>query len=169
MSIKNGYFSKYFELSRGIRQGCPISALFFILVAEVMAIKIRNDEKVCGIKFRNIEYKICQLADDTTIFVKDTDSIIQLLSVMKKFQNCSGLKINVEKTEVIPVGIYKFKNKTLPKEISRIKINHGSFKTLGIWFSYNSKENVELTFEVKLKKNGNNIEHLEKKKPLIKG
>ena len=57
-----------------------------------MAIKIRNNEKVCGIKFRNIEYKICQLADDTTIFVKDTDSIIQLLSVMKKFQNCSGLK-----------------------------------------------------------------------------
>ena len=107
----NGYFSKYFELSRGIRQGCPISALLFILVAEVMAIKIRNDEKVCGIKFRNIEYKICQLADDTTIFVKDTDSIMQLLSVMKKFQNCSGLKINVEKTEVIPVGIYKFKNK----------------------------------------------------------
>ena len=117
-----------------------------------MAIKIRNDEKVCGIKFRNIEYKICQLADDTTIFVKDTDSIIQLLSVMKKIQNCSGLKINVEKTEVIPVGIYKFKNKALPKEISRIKINHGSFKTLGIWFSYNSKENVELNFEVKLKK-----------------
>ena len=117
-----------------------------------MAIKIRNDEKVCGIKFRNIEYKICRLADDTTIFVKDTDSIIQLLSVLKKFQNCSGLKINVEKTEVIPVGIYKFKNKTLPKEISRIKINHGSFKTLGIWFSYNSKENVELNFEVKLKK-----------------
>ena len=112
----NGYFSKYFELSRGIRQGCPISSLLFILVAEVMAIKIRNDEKVCGIKFRNIEYKICQLADDTTIFVKDTDSIIQLLSVMKKFQNCSGLKINVEKTEVIPVGIYKFKNKALPKE-----------------------------------------------------
>ena len=101
----NGYFSKYFELSRGIRQGCPISALLFILVAEVMAIKIRNNEKVCGIKFRNIEYKICQLADDTTIFVKDTDSIIQLLSVMKKFQNCSGLKINVEKTEIIPVGI----------------------------------------------------------------
>ena len=165
----NGYFSKYFELSRGIRQGCPISALLFILVVEVMAIKIRHDEKVCGIKFRNIEYKICQLADDTTIFVKDTDSIIQLLSVMKKFQNCSGLKINVEKTEVIPVGIYKFKNKALPKEISRIKINHGSFKTLGIWFSYNSKENVELNFEVKLKKNGNNIEHLEKKKPLIKG
>ena len=106
----NGYFSKYFELSTGIRQGCLISALLFILVAEVMAIKIRNDEKVCGIKFRNIEYKICQLADDTRIFVKDTDSIIQLLSVMKKFQNCSGLKINVEKTEVISVGIYKFKN-----------------------------------------------------------
>ena len=38
----NGHYSDYFELSRSIRQGCPISALLFILVAEMLAIKIRN-------------------------------------------------------------------------------------------------------------------------------
>ena len=31
----NGYLSPYFKLSRGIRQGCPISALLFLLVVEV--------------------------------------------------------------------------------------------------------------------------------------
>ena len=31
----NGFYSNYFKLSRGIRQGCPISALLFLLVAEV--------------------------------------------------------------------------------------------------------------------------------------
>ena len=48
-TTNNGYFSKYFELSRGIRQGCPISVLLFLLVAEVMANKIRTDQKVKGI------------------------------------------------------------------------------------------------------------------------
>ena len=38
----NGYISNYFTLTRGIRQGCPISALFFILVAEILAVNIRQ-------------------------------------------------------------------------------------------------------------------------------
>ena len=31
----NGYTSSFFKLSRGIRQGCPISALLFLLVVEI--------------------------------------------------------------------------------------------------------------------------------------
>ena len=61
----NGYFS---ELGRGIRQGCPISALLFILLAEVMAIHIRNNGKIKGINVGKQIYKISQLADDTTLF-----------------------------------------------------------------------------------------------------
>ena len=39
----NGYLSQPFNLSRGVRQGCPISALLFILVAEILAIQIREN------------------------------------------------------------------------------------------------------------------------------
>ena len=97
----NGYFSEYFELGRGIRQGCPISALLFILVAEVLAIHIRNKGKIKGINVKKQIYKICQLADDTTLFLEDIESLRE---------NCSGLKINLDKTEVIPVGICKRKD-----------------------------------------------------------
>ena len=38
----NGWFSDDFSLSRAIRQGCPVSALVFILVVEVMALAKRN-------------------------------------------------------------------------------------------------------------------------------
>ena len=41
----NGYYSKRFKLSRSIRQGCPISALLFLLVAEIIAIHIRAEKK----------------------------------------------------------------------------------------------------------------------------
>ena len=37
-TINNGYFSRNFTLGRGIRQGCPLSALLFILVAEILSI-----------------------------------------------------------------------------------------------------------------------------------
>ena len=42
----NGYYSQFFNITRGIRQGCPISALLFILVVEIMAIHIRNDKNI---------------------------------------------------------------------------------------------------------------------------
>ena len=45
-----GFFSDFFKLTRSIRQGCPISALLFLLVAEVLAIDIRNDTNIKGIK-----------------------------------------------------------------------------------------------------------------------
>ena len=64
----NGYLSEYFHLGRGIRQGYPKSALLFILVAEALAVNIRNSKIISGIMINKEEYKICQLADDATFF-----------------------------------------------------------------------------------------------------
>ena len=71
----NGFCSNYFKLSRGIRQGCPISALLFLLVAEVIAIHIRNNADIKGIIVGNTEIKIKMLADDTTLLLQDLSSV----------------------------------------------------------------------------------------------
>ena len=115
----NGYFSEYFELGRGIKQGCPISALLFILVAEVLAIHIQNNGKIKGINVGKQIYKICQLADDTTLFLEDIESLRETILQLQKFQNCSGLKINLDKTEVIPVGTCKKGHKTPEKLVTK--------------------------------------------------
>ena len=148
----NGYFSKSFKLSRGIRQGCPISALLFIIVAEIMALKIREDKNIMGIKVEQQELKLCQLADDTTIFVKDLKSTVELVRLLEKFHQCSGLKLNMEKTEAIPIGPNRLASITLPYSIRKIKINNSSFKTLGVWFSHDQNEACKLNFEDKLNK-----------------
>ena len=40
----------YIELQRSVRQGCSMSALLFILVMEILAIKIKNDNSITGIR-----------------------------------------------------------------------------------------------------------------------
>jgi exonuclease III len=100
----NGHAGEGFVTTRGIRQGCPISALLFILVAEVMSISIRAKDNIHGLKLNNVTMKISQMADDTTIFVKDTASVKNVLDLLNHFANCAGLKLNKEKTQAIQLG-----------------------------------------------------------------
>lgn len=53
-------------MERGIRQGCPISALLYRFVAEVLAIKIKSDPNIKGIKLNANEIKSIQHADNLT-------------------------------------------------------------------------------------------------------
>ena len=39
----NGFVSSFFDLSRGIRQGCPISTVLYVLVSETLAEAVRAD------------------------------------------------------------------------------------------------------------------------------
>ena len=100
----NGYISNFFTLSRGIRQGCPISALLFILVAEILAINIRCDINIKGTTVDGKTFKIGQLADDTTLFLSDVESLRQAINKFNNFGTLSGLKINLDKTEIVSLS-----------------------------------------------------------------
>ena len=102
--LNNGFTSNYFPLKRGVRQGCPLSALLFITVVEVLADAIRKNKHVKGITVNGFESKITQLADDTTLFLKDIRSLQICLNLIQMFFQASGLKLNQTKTEVLCVG-----------------------------------------------------------------
>ena len=75
----NGYLSENIHPSRGVKQGCPISAMLFILIVETLAISIRNNKNIEGIQInhngKKIDIKITQYADDTVIILKNIDMI----------------------------------------------------------------------------------------------
>ena len=52
-----------------------MSALLFLLVAEVLAIQIRDTKDIKGIKINEIEQRIGLMADDTTLFLADLHSL----------------------------------------------------------------------------------------------
>ena len=53
--ILNGEKLKAFPLRSGRRQGCPLSTLLFNVVLEVLAIAIREEKEIKGIKIENEE------------------------------------------------------------------------------------------------------------------
>ena len=124
-----------------------------ILVAEIIAIRIRTNTGIKGIKYKELEIKISLMADDTTMFVTDLQSLEKAIEEFKKFQKCSGLKLNIEKNEIIPLlGTLRNKlNKThLPQSLMNIQIKEGPFKALGVWFSNDEKEITDLNYTERL-------------------
>ena len=79
-------------MRRGVRQGCPLSALLYILVAEVLGMEIRLNKNIKGYKYGNNEHKILQYADDTNICVTDFPSMYEGFDVLKIYEAASGAK-----------------------------------------------------------------------------
>ena len=126
----NGYISSEFKLQRGIRQGCPLSPLLFVLAVELLALKIRQEKSIKGIKVVDTFTKIRQYADDTTFLLKDAIDFREVLSRLKEFTVFSGLKINKTKSKAICPGNRNLYGMSL----------HGiemceEIKLLGVYFS----------------------------------
>jgi hypothetical protein len=67
----NGEKSDSFCVTRGVRQGCPLSPLLYVLMAETVACAIRADPRIDGFMLPGKWcIQICQYADDTTILVR---------------------------------------------------------------------------------------------------
>lgn len=54
----NGWISRTCQMHRGIRQGCPISALLYLFVAEILSDKIKNNGLINGFTVKNLEKEI---------------------------------------------------------------------------------------------------------------
>ncbi len=143
----NGWISREIPLSRGVRQGCPISALLFILAVEILAISIKNNTNIKGYKIDEQEIKIVQHADDSTLLLRDKNSIKEALLSINEFSKVTGLKLNINKTEGIWTG--SFKNNE--KEFNDICFNKETIKCLGIYIGNNTHQCSEKNWESKLK------------------
>jgi exonuclease III len=129
----NGFSSPFFTLQRGVRQGCPLSAYLFIMVVELLAHKIRISDEIKGIKIGDTEIKLVQMADDTTTFIEDENSLENILKLLDTFEKYAGLKLNKTKTEAMWIGKNR-NNQHEPLQITWVKQVHA----LGIFFSYDN-------------------------------
>ena len=67
--------------------------------AEILAIHVRNNKDITGIKFQDIHKGINLLADDVLFFIKgDNNVLISLCDTLKKFATNSDLTVNFDKS-----------------------------------------------------------------------
>ena len=103
-ALDNGYSTNWFKPSRGVRQGCPLSPYLFILMAELLSSKIRQDPLINGICLFGSEFKLSQFADDTNLFCSDLKDVEKVLNTVGSFGQFSGLELNISKTKATWLG-----------------------------------------------------------------
>ena len=106
----NGYLSSFFSLSRGVRQGCPLSPLLYVLVSEVLAVNIRANPRIVGLSLPGLPAPlspISQYADDTSIIVTSDDSIRAVFETFALFERGSGAKLNQSKSKGLWLGSWR--------------------------------------------------------------
>ena len=91
----------WFQIGKGLCQGCILSLWLFNLNAEYIMWNARLYEAQAGIKIARTNINNLGYADDTTLIVEGKEELKSLLMRVKEESEKSGLKFNIQKTMIM--------------------------------------------------------------------
>ena len=100
-------YGGWFQPQRGIRQGCPLAPLLFILAVDTMVFcttQLCSRGHLSGFQTASIPggIPLLQYADDTTFFIQGSETAACTLSMMMDvFTDLFGLQLNRAKSTVV--------------------------------------------------------------------
>ena len=143
--INGGTTTQCFNLERGAPQGDPVSAYLFILVLEILFLFIKKHPEIKGIEIFEHCFLYTAYGEDTTFFLKDAQSIENLVEIFSTISLFSGLKPNLTKCEIAGIGALKGVQVAVCG-MRCIDLCNEAIKILGTYFSCNSKIKEECNF-----------------------
>lgn len=128
----NGVLSEPFRITRGVRQGDPLSCLLFDLAIEPLSAMIRKAD-IAGIHIPRCceSLKATLFADNTTVYLSAEDDFEALQQVLSVWCGAAKARFNLKKTEIIPIGTPMYRAEVV-----------NTYRDTGKWKNY--PENVHV-------------------------
>ena len=103
-TVRTGHgTTDWFQIGKGVRQGCILSLCLFNFYAEYIIRNAGLEEAQAGIKIarrnNNLRY-----ADDTTVMAESEQEIQSLLMKVKEKSEKADLKLDIQKTKIMASG-----------------------------------------------------------------
>ena len=92
---------KWFQVGKGVRQGCILSPCLFNFYAEYIMRNAGLEEAQIGIKIAGRNINNLRYADDTTLMTESEEELKNLLMKVKEESEKVGLKLNIQKTKIV--------------------------------------------------------------------
>ena len=140
------------HISRGVRQGCPLSALLYVILAETFGQAIRANPDIKGVKIPGSrrDVRISQYADDTTLFLTTHDSINKALIQIRIYEAATGARLNFDKTYAMRIGVLDLVKIDILDYPQINWVQNDGIKILGITFfnDYFQTQNYNWTTQI---------------------
>ena len=100
MQVRKHGTTDWFQIGKGVCQGCILSPRLFNFYAEYIMRSAGLEEAQAGIKiaWRNTNNLRC--ADDTTLMAESKEELNSLLMKVKEESEKAGFKLNIQKTKI---------------------------------------------------------------------
>ena len=97
-TVRTGYgTTDWFQIAKGVRQGCILSPYLFKLYAEYIMRNAGLEEAQAGIKITGRYFNNLRYADDTTFMAESEEELKSLFTKVKQESENAGLKLNIKK------------------------------------------------------------------------
>ena len=104
-TVRTGHgTTDWFQIGKGVRQGCILSPCLFNLYAEYIIRNAGLEEAHTGIKIAGRNINNLRYADDTTLMAESEEGLKCLLMKVKEESEKVGLKLNIQKTKIMISG-----------------------------------------------------------------
>ena len=90
----------WFQIRKGVRQGCILSPCLFNLYAEYVMQNAGLDEAQAGIKIAGRNINNLRYRDDTTLMAESAEELKSLLMKVKEESEKVGLKLSIWRTKI---------------------------------------------------------------------
>ena len=101
-TVRTGHgTTDWFQIGRGVCQGCILSPCLFNLYAEYIIRNSGLDEAQAGIKIAGRNINNLRYADDITLMTETEENVKSLLMKVKEESGKVGLKLNIQKTRIM--------------------------------------------------------------------
>ena len=109
----------WFQIGKGVRQGCILSPCLFNLYAEYIIRNAGLDEAQAGFKIAGGYINNLRYADDTTLMAETKEELKRLLMKVKEESEKVGLRLNIQKTKIMTsstITLWQIDGKTMETE-----------------------------------------------------
>ena len=101
-TVRTGHGTRdWFQIGKGVRQGCILSPCLFNLYAEFTMRNSGLEEAQAGIKIAGRNISHLRYADDTTLRAESEEELKSLLMKVKEESGKVGLNLNFEKAKIM--------------------------------------------------------------------
>ena len=109
-TVRTGHgITDWFQIGKGVRQGCILSPCLFNFYAEYIVKNAGLEEARAGIKIARRNINNLRYVDDTTLMAENEEELESLLMKVKEESEKVGLKLNIQKTKIMASGPITFR------------------------------------------------------------